>query len=760
MKYIEKNISQFIETQFPSLYREEGSVLIEFIKSYFEWLESEDQVLYKTRRLLEYRDIDKTLEDYIEYFKEKYAKNLDLTTEADKRLFIKNIQDLYKSKGSERSYEILFRTLYNKDVKIYYPGDDILRVSDGEWIEGKYLEITSFVPDIQDYVGKEIRGVKSGASALVENFTQRISNGKVVDVLEISNLRGSFDYGERIYVASRVGSVGRTLPNLTGSLSAIGVIDGGANFSVGDVLDVEGKGSKGKAKVSSTIQQQGRVSFILENGGTGYSLNAISQVYPQIRLTANGSILGTIQEDQLIFQTDGGGVMTANGIVMAVNSSVVTLKQFTGGFAKGENVKSAIKLVMNPVSGNFTNGEFIYQSNGTANVATGYIVSVVPNTSNTAYYVANVTGTFVQSVYSVSGNTFQVVGNTSSTQAFLYGVEGGVSTGSMNIANVVGGGTGASFRVGEIIDKEIVTLNSDRIRDYLNTKFMFFNEGSPNTGTVSVTAGANTVTGVSTNFTTDLTVGKYIQVGIGGSKQIRQVSTITNTTFLTTTETFTNSASANVYFIDQINYMFPKVSSLLDVENLDTVITNALVFNELEIGTIQYLAGINPGTRYSLDPFVSVIEPAIAALEIESPNGYKGADAIVIGEAGSANGIVIGLSVIDSGLGYEEGERLTLSKSDSEFSVTGSAILKQHGSKEGRWNSTRGFLSSNKYIQDSKYYQEYSYEVQTPLNFEKYKDVVKLLLHTAGTEFFGKFSNKTEIDADVSYQLSNITQTS
>ena len=761
MKYIEKNISQFIETQFPALFREEGPVLVQFVKSYFEWMESEDQILHKTRRLLEYRDIDRTLEDYIEYFKEKYAKDLDLTTEADKRLFIKNIQDLYKSKGSERSYEILFRTLFNKDIKIYYPGDDVLRVSDGQWYEGKYLEITSFVPNIESYVGKEIRGVKSGASALVENFSQRISNGKVIDVLEISNLRGSFDYGERIYVSSSVGvNLGRTLPNLTGSLSAIGVIDGGASFSVGDVLDVHGKGSKGKARVASTISQQGRVTFILENGGTGYSLNAISQVFPQIRLTANGAITGTISQDQLVFQTDGGGNMTANGIVMQSNSTTLVLRQSTGGFAKGENVKSALKLIMNPVSGNFTNGEFIYQSNGSANVATGYIVSIIPNTSNTGYYVANVTGTFVQSEYSISGNTLQVVGNTSSAQAFLYETYGGIATGSMKIANVVGGGTGASFRVGGIIDKEVVSINSDKISSYLNTRFMLFNEGSPATGTVTVTAGANTVTGSGTSFTTALTVGKYIQVGVGGSKQIRKVSTITDNLNLTTTETFTSSAAANNYYIDQINYMFPKVSSLLDVENLETVLTNALTFTELEIGTIQYLSGINPGTGYSLDPYTSVIEPLIASQEIISPNGYKGADAVVVGEAGSANGIVLGLSVIDSGLGYEEGEKLLLSKPDSPFSVTGSAILQQHGMQEGYWKTSKGFLSSDKFIQDSKYYQEYSYEVQTPLNFNNYKDVVKALLHTAGTEFFGKFALKNnDLDTPVSYEQSSFTNT-
>lgn len=80
MRYIEKNISQFLESQFPALYREEGPILIEFIKSYFEWMENEGNTLYKTRRLLDYRDIDTTLDEYLEHFRDKYAQNLDLNT--------------------------------------------------------------------------------------------------------------------------------------------------------------------------------------------------------------------------------------------------------------------------------------------------------------------------------------------------------------------------------------------------------------------------------------------------------------------------------------------------------------------------------------------------------------------------------------------------------------------------------------------------------------------------------------------------------
>lgn len=766
MRVIEKNISQFIESQFPSLYIEEGPILVEFVKSYFEWLEESNNINYKSRRLFEYRDIDSTLDEYIVYFKNKYAANLPLNTAVDKKLLLKNIQDLYKSKGSERSFEVLFKALYNEDIKIYYPGDDILRVSDGDWYEGKYLEITSFIPNIQDYIGKKIIGVNSRASAIVENFSQQISNRKVVDVIEISNVKGTFDYGEQIYTSDTSSIVGVVTPRTVGSLSAIGVIDGGSNFNVGDILDVEGKGSKGKAKVVSTTNQAGRVNFILENSGTGYSLNALSQVYPQLQLSVT-SITGNIQKDQLVYTLDTG-TMVGNGIIESVNSSVITLRQTTAGFETGDTVYTGVKVILDVVSGTFANGEYVYQSNGTANVGIGRIVGIVPSVGNTAYYVGNITGTIVPSVFSPGGNTFLLVGNTSTAQGFIYNVNGGGNTGSAAIANIVGGGTGASFRVGSIIDKEIITINTDFLRDKLNTAIIAFNESVNAIGTASVTNGSNTVTGTGTNFTGDFVIGDYIQVSNGASKQIREVASITNTTFLTVTENFSNTQTNVRYFEDISNYSFTKAVTLNDEEKISTIINDALTFQELEVGTIQYLSGINPGTGYSLDPYVSVIEPTVAALEIPGVgNRVKGADAVIESNAGSATGVATTVSIIDSGIGYEPGERVLLTKQGLAFAVTGSAIVKTQGRKEGYWRSTRGFLDADKYIQDSKYYQEYSYEIQAAVDFSLYKDVVRDILHIAGTELFGRFTLNGRVDengdaqvrVDVDYIESSFSQT-
>ena len=110
---IEKFISPFIERQFPSFYREEGQNFIEFVKTYYEFLEQSGNVIEASRSLFEYGDVDQTKEQFLKYFKNKYINSLPENVLSDKRLLIKHVSDLYNSKGSERVYRLLFRLLFN-----------------------------------------------------------------------------------------------------------------------------------------------------------------------------------------------------------------------------------------------------------------------------------------------------------------------------------------------------------------------------------------------------------------------------------------------------------------------------------------------------------------------------------------------------------------------------------------------------------------------------------------------------------------------
>lgn len=287
MAEVQAFISPFIEKQFPAFYREEGPQFIEFVKLYYEWLEQSDNIIGKTRQLLNYRDIDRTIEDFIVYFKEENLKNIQFTTESNPRLFVKNSVDFYRSKGTPRNIDLFFKLIYGKPANVYYPGDDLFKLSDNNFIIPTYLEISNNKLN-KSFEGKQITGITSKARAFVETYTvKKITNfgkdtngndirvSRDIPVLYISNLTGDFLTGETIIHDGIQNST--DAPKILGSLSSVAVLIGASDYKIGDVVDlISENGINGKALVKEVISATGQVIFELLDGGWGYSEDSFS----------------------------------------------------------------------------------------------------------------------------------------------------------------------------------------------------------------------------------------------------------------------------------------------------------------------------------------------------------------------------------------------------------------------------------------------------------------------------------------------------
>jgi hypothetical protein len=115
-----------------------------------------------------------------------------------------------------------------------------------------------------------------------------------------------------------------------------------------------------------------------------------------------------------------------------------------------------------------------------------------------------------------------------------------------------------------------------------------------------------------------------------------------------------------------------------------------------------------------------------------------GTNAIIAANVQVANTVVANLQVLDSGFGYVENETVALVSPTNEYEVTAKVVLTNQGFSEGYYDTEQGFLDGSSKIYDGDYYQDYSYEVQTRLPLNKYADILKNVVHTAGTRFFGK----------------------
>ena len=124
-----------------------------------------------------------------------------------------------------------------------------------------------------------------------------------------------------------------------------------------------------------------------------------------------------------------------------------------------------------------------------------------------------------------------------------------------------------------------------------------------------------------------------------------------------------------------------------------------------------------------------------------------GMNAIVDANVATANGSVVNLEVIDSGLGYANGQLVVFNSVDG-LNHTGSAktVISGIGTGSGYYATSKGFLSSTAKIQDGDYYQVYSYDVMSKIPLEKYSDMFKKVMHISGFAFFGSVLLESSIN--------------
>ena len=158
----------------PEHIRNNGGNLMDFIETYFEWMQdAADRPAHILNTLLEQRDIDQVSDYFIEYLQREFATSIPQQIQADPRKLYKQVNDIYRSKGSIPSYEALFNLLFNDKIELYYPRVDLLKPSDGKWdrVQGRYLSNDGFVSDkkyIQD-------------SRYYQNFSYVIKTGQTID---------------------------------------------------------------------------------------------------------------------------------------------------------------------------------------------------------------------------------------------------------------------------------------------------------------------------------------------------------------------------------------------------------------------------------------------------------------------------------------------------------------------------------------------------------------------------------------------------
>ena len=354
----DKKISALVPSQLPQYLTEEGPNLIAFMKAYYEWMETTNQATDASKNLLINQDIDTTdLDKFYNYFKKEVLSDFPEYILADKRLVAKRIKDLYRSKGTEAAYNLLFRILFNQDISIYRPSENILRASDGRWQRETVIRLGQpFSGNLDNAIDKVVVGQNSGARGKVTKTLTLFENGIEVTQLRLVETSGTFLDLEQVLTEDNIGGfIVNTIGPLTDVTFGSASASGGTGHQVGDFVTFSSlSGSQATGRVDATTNEA--VTFNVINGGSGYTVGStlitVSGGNPKGGLIGSATVSAIDNPESIFVYTDtilnlantpigygptyssNSGIVSSNlassNVSTALNAALGTLSVTTG----------------------------------------------------------------------------------------------------------------------------------------------------------------------------------------------------------------------------------------------------------------------------------------------------------------------------------------------------------------------------------------------------------------------------------------------
>ena len=239
------------------------------------------------QQLLNYSDPDHTISDFLSQMKEEFLNSIptDTTSALDRRKLIKNIKSLYRAKGTDKAHKTFFRMLFNEPSEVYKPADDMLRVSGGQFSSNTFIRCTQTATQAVNnpifLIGQEIKQNNNPAdsdvneaTAIVENITRFQEGSIVVTEIEINDetTTGTFVNGEIIEGVSNVDVDTVIKLTVSQAVSTTSITDDGGTLTVGDEATISGGGGTGARIQVQDLSGAGVDEVIVNAAGTGYEI--------------------------------------------------------------------------------------------------------------------------------------------------------------------------------------------------------------------------------------------------------------------------------------------------------------------------------------------------------------------------------------------------------------------------------------------------------------------------------------------------------
>lgn len=233
----------------------------------------------------------------------------------NKKQFLKLMKEFYLAKGSEKSYEFLFRTFFNEDISFYYPKENVFKSSNNEWTAETSIRTQPSTNALTNPI--RVVGETSKAFATVERYQEYSLSNNAVREYFISSIFGEFQDQENVFIENENGvtfkeklwtcvtgfdiqNPGRNYPrnmylnsfissagsgtgfgaritNTTdGQVDSIEIVNEGDNYITGEEVIFEGEGTFGSGAIGTVT----KVTGVTEDKNITWVQHESNDTYP------------------------------------------------------------------------------------------------------------------------------------------------------------------------------------------------------------------------------------------------------------------------------------------------------------------------------------------------------------------------------------------------------------------------------------------------------------------------------------------------
>jgi hypothetical protein len=281
-------LAPIVSKNIPEYLRGESPLFKAFVELYYAYADQKSSAGYQILNADVESDIDTTSAETIDKFYETYGADLPRSVALDRRNLVKILNKIYEAKGTEKAIKLLFRTIFNDEVTITYPGEQRLKASDGVWVREKYITLRTIVGALPQ--GQFQLSISNDLG----NFTFEATRfneipGGYVRIFFQSYFNIFFNQNQRIFNFSDTGSIvyaGDIVP----SPSYLEIVSPGKGWQKGQTFTIPGSYTNTLVRVTEIGPLGEMVDTEVIDYGFNHSVDQIVTISPYPIKPATGDI--------------------------------------------------------------------------------------------------------------------------------------------------------------------------------------------------------------------------------------------------------------------------------------------------------------------------------------------------------------------------------------------------------------------------------------------------------------------------------------